>query len=176
MIFHFKFRQKQLTDHSTQVQDNNENLVTNLLFLWSESKYFKNSILPFTRKMKTVDINVNRKIPDEPAFFIHFANRMDPNMAPGGKDALSVIVPIGEMASQQGVKDDLRKRSTRFMVKQIQLLGKNHFGDLSQFNQFTLLKTSTKVGTVFNVYFVGASTQPGAGVSLVLCSALVIGA
>lgn len=148
------------------------------------------------------DIHINKKIPDDPSFFIHIANRMDPEMAPKGKDALTIIVPIGQMSTpetrgnfkvevakvRKKIIDKLSKRVAEDFTSYIEREFKtmtpdswrdkfncwegNIIGISHSFNNLLYFRPCQRCEQIEGLYFVGASTQPGAGVPLVMCSAL----
>jgi phytoene desaturase len=140
-------------------------------------------------------------IPDDPSFYVNRPSQNDPSVAPPGHDALYVLVPVPHqnetidwkvagpklrektldlMESRLGLTD-LRKHivvehqltpdgwADRFNLAKGSAFGLSHV-----FTQVGALRPSTRDRTLNNLYFVGASTQPGTGVPLVMLSARIV--
>ncbi|XP_015787131.1 phytoene desaturase [Tetranychus urticae] len=190
-----------------------DHVPSTITFFWGmdskiEGLKSHNIFIPSDYKKLFEDIHDKKTIPDDPSFFIHIANRMDPGMGPKDcmgrpkdMDALTVIVPIGEMAGVQGGFDDKVEMVKKKVIKKLEdKLGIKDFASKivtniktetpdtwqDKYNSWggsilgishclqnlACFRPNQKCAEFDNLYFVGASTQPGAGVPLVMCSAL----
>jgi phytoene desaturase len=143
------------------------------------------------------EIFTARVVPSNPSFYVNVANRTDPSLSPEGTDGLYVLVPV----PHQTPGLDWRVEGPKLREVIFDKLEAFGFGDLrphvkveraldpdgwqSAFNlekgsAFGLAHNFFQVGyfrpknqddTFRNVYFVGASTQPGTGLPMVLFSA-----
>lgn len=142
-------------------------------------------------------------LPDEPSFYINVPSRIDPSAAPEGKDTIVVLVPVGHISDRSDVDfDELIKRARKQVIETIEKRLKiNDFGSLieheivndprtwqKEFNlwkgsilglshalfQVLWFRPSLKCKIFENLYFVGASAQPGTGVPIVLCGAKLL--
>ena len=138
------------------------------------------------------------KWPEEPLFYANFPSISDPNMAPKGKEACFILIPIAP-----GLKDtdELRDRYFDIVLKRLEKLtdqkiedyilfresfGVNDF--ISVYNSYkgnaygmanTLLQTAflrpkLKSKKVKNLYFSGQLTVPGPGVPPALISGKLV--
>ncbi len=136
-------------------------------------------------------------MPEDPSFYINAPTRTDPTMAPEGKDALSFLVPVPHRT--EGI--DWRVEGPKVRAKVLARLEALGFGDLtrdievervitpddweSQLNlargsNFGLAQNVFQIGPfrpkvfdekIENLFFCGASVQPGTGVPTVMISA-----
>lgn len=142
-------------------------------------------------------------LPDEPSFYINVPSRIDPSAAPEGKDTVVVLVPVGHISDRLDVDfDELVKRAREHVIETIEKRLKiNDFRNMIEHeivndprtwqNEFNLWKgsilglshtlfqvlwfrPSLKCKIFENLYFVGASAQPGTGVPIVLCGAKLL--
>ncbi|RWS24480.1 phytoene desaturase-like protein, partial [Leptotrombidium deliense] len=140
------------------------------------------------------------RLPSEPSFYIHVPNRIDETAAPVNKDTLVVLVPVGHVNNLVSQNfDEWIKRARNAVITTIeerckvtnfeQLIEHEMINDprswKEKFNlwkgsalglshiitQMLCFRPSTRCKIFKNLYFVGASTQPGTGVPVVLCSA-----
>ena len=146
------------------------------------------------------DIFKNGKVPDEPSFYVNAHAHTDPSLAPEGKDAIYVLVPV----PNREAKIDWRVEAPKLRAKIFARLAKLGFPDLekdieiertftpddyeTQLNlergaAFGLSHNITQVGpfrpqnvdkSIKNLFFVGASTQPGTGIPMVMLSAKLV--
>ncbi|GIW05942.1 MAG: dehydrosqualene desaturase [Dehalococcoidia bacterium] len=141
------------------------------------------------------DIFKRGVIPANPSFYVHAPARTDPSVAPEGCEVIYVLVPVpGEGPNwrtetprlREQVLDrleafgmpDLRSRivvqhemtpldlASRFGLARGAAFGLGH-----DFWQVGWFRPDNKAERVDNLYFVGASTRPGAGVPMVMLSA-----
>ncbi|XP_022173205.1 phytoene desaturase-like [Myzus persicae] len=142
-------------------------------------------------------------LPDEPSFYVNVPSRIDPTAAPEGKDTVVVLVPVGHITNvsnidfdqlvkkaRENVIDTMEKRlkisnfrnlidheivndprtwQNKFNLWKGSILGLSH----SLF-QVLWFRPSLKCKIFENLYFVGASVQPGTGVPIVLCGAKLL--
>jgi phytoene desaturase len=138
-------------------------------------------------------------LPDEPCVYVHAPARIDPSLAPQGQDSLLVVVPVGHIdnAAPQDW-DALRKRARQLVFQRLAEVGvsdlEEHikfegsfsppdwrdrynlakgssYGLSHTFMQMGYLRPRNRHARYRNLYFVGASTHPGAGLPTVLISA-----
>jgi len=150
------------------------------------------------------DIFKRYQLPKEPSFYVNVPSRIDPSAAPEGKDTVVVLVPVGYINPKvkQDFPEMIKLAKKRILEIMSTRLGIANFGDLiareristpedwkNDFNlhrgsilglshdifQVLWFRPSTKHQTHENLYFVGASTQPGTGVPIVLCGAKLVG-
>ncbi|VVC39975.1 Amine oxidase,Carotenoid/retinoid oxidoreductase,FAD/NAD(P)-binding domain [Cinara cedri] len=142
-------------------------------------------------------------LPDSPSFYVNVPSRIDPTAAPEGKDSVVVLVPVGHISNNPDIDfDKLIKRAREQVVdiieKQLKISNFNSMIDhefvndprswQSEFNlwkgsalglshtffQVIYFRPSLKCKIFDNLYFVGASVQPGTGVPIVLCGAKLL--
>ncbi|MCW2276858.1 phytoene desaturase family protein [Heliophilum fasciatum] len=150
---------------------------------------------------KTMDQIFEAKVfPDEPAIYLYSPTRIDPSMAPEGKEVLYILVPAPNMSSSvDWIKDVPRFRD--IVMSKLERSGLTNLRQHIEFERvytpqtfeqrFNLYQgaafglaptlfqsayfrpriTSDKVD---NLYFTGASVHPGGGVPVVMvCAKLV---
>ncbi len=148
------------------------------------------------------DIFKKLSLPDEPDFYIHAPVRLDPSMAPAGKETLVVAVPVGHIDPRKPQDwPAIQARARAFILKRLAELGfpelESHIKTEVSFipqdwqNRYNLTLGSThglshkltqmayfrphnRHQRYHNLYFVGASTHPGTGVPTVLVSAHLV--
>ncbi|KAJ3217450.1 hypothetical protein HDU67_007920 [Dinochytrium kinnereticum] len=143
-------------------------------------------------------------LPTAPSFYLHVPSKVDSTAAPEGKEALTVLVPIGHI--KPGVKQEwkaLRAKARSAVLATIAALvpGCESIADwietevvntpedwkekFSLWNgsalglshnvtQVVYMRPSTRHAEFGNLFFVGASTHPGTGVPIVLCGAKLV--
>ena len=144
-----------------------------------------------------VDIFERRRVPEEPSFYVNAPAHADATMAPVGKDALYVLVPVPHQAPHLDWKVEGARIRQKVMSRlashgmpnfeadievervitpddwatSLNLMHGSNFG-LSQ-NMFQIGPFRPKVfdEKVAGLYFCGASAQPGTGVPTVMISA-----
>eukprot|EP01117_Protostelium_nocturnum_P003795 TRINITY_DN15057_c0_g1_i1.p1 TRINITY_DN15057_c0_g1~~TRINITY_DN15057_c0_g1_i1.p1 ORF type:complete len:554 (+),score=152.61 TRINITY_DN15057_c0_g1_i1:122-1783(+) len=150
------------------------------------------------------DIFKRFQLPSDPSFYVNVPSRLDPSAAPEGKDTIVVLVPVGYMNPKvkQDYNEMVKVARRRIIQILSQRLNINNFEDLigkervsapedwkRDFNlhrgsilglshdilQVLWFRPSTRHQVHKNLYFVGASTQPGTGVPIVLCGAKLVG-
>jgi len=145
------------------------------------------------------DIFERFRVPADPSFYVAVANRTDPSLTPSGRDGLYVLVPVPrqhpsldwtwegprlrakvlERLREEGV--DLERHvvtervftpddwASRFSLEHGSAFGLSH-----HFFQVGPFRPSNQDRTVRNLFFVGASTQPGTGLPTVMLSAELV--
>ena len=141
-------------------------------------------------------------LPGEPSFYICAPTRTDPSFAPPGSDSLLVLVPVGHI-HDENPQDwlALRERAREIVLSRTTALGLADLAEKMEFEEaigppdylrtlnlmkgaaFGLSHNFLQVGYLRprnrhqrhkNLYFVGASTHPGAGLPIVLISARLV--
>ncbi len=138
-------------------------------------------------------------LPDEPSFYLHAPARIDPSMAPQGQDTLTVVVPVGHIdAAAPQDWASIQQRARQFVLQRLARIGVDDldkhikfevsytpsdwqsrynlskgagYGLSHTFLQMGYLRPRNRHARYRNLYFVGASTHPGAGLPTVLISA-----
>jgi len=143
------------------------------------------------------DIFEKHRVPEDPSFYVNAPTRTDASMAPEGKDALYVLVPVPHRTPGLDWRSEGPKVRAKVMAR-LEALG---FGALeaeievervitpddweSQLNlargsNFGLAQNLFQIGPfrpkvyderIENLFFCGASVQPGTGVPTVMISA-----
>lgn len=144
------------------------------------------------------DVFETGRLPTNPSIYTHFPTRLDPSVAPAGKTAMYVLVPVPNLRVGQV---DWQRDAKLFRDQIIQRLSdvgytdlNDHivfermftpadwsakfavadgaaFGVLPTLRQSALWRPSIKSNTLRGLYFVGASTHPGSGVTIVMIGA-----
>src|SRR5574341_29107 len=138
-------------------------------------------------------------LPSNPSLYVHAPSRLDASMAPAGEDTLIAIVPVGHL-SGNGDQDwrAIRDQARRDVFRRLAGIGitdleehikfEVNYTPLSWRKRYNLVKGSThglchnlmqlayfrpgnRHSRYHNLYFAGASTQPGTGIPTVLISA-----
>lgn len=140
-------------------------------------------------------------IPEDPSFYVNRPTRTDPGMAPTDCDALYVLTPVPHqtpnvswneaaprlrdrvltlLEQRLGMEDVARHVRVCHMLtpdgwaERFNLMHGAAFGLSHHFAQVGALRPSTRDRKFRNLYFVGASTQPGTGLPLVMLSARIV--
>ncbi len=138
-------------------------------------------------------------LPDQPSFYVHAPTRVDATAAPRDQDTLFVLVPVGHIDDQAAQDWGALVAQARSAV--IRRLGELGIDDLDQhlkyevtytprewlniyhlakgaafglshnFWQVGYLRPHNRHARYRNLYFVGSSTHPGAGLPMALLSA-----
>ncbi|KAF7990690.1 hypothetical protein HCN44_000495 [Aphidius gifuensis] len=145
----------------------------------------------------------DHKLPDEPSFYVNAPSRLDPTAAPEGKDSIVILVPVGHLTNKPNINFDnvvntARQQVIEIMEKRLKITNLRSLIEheivndprtwQSEFNlwkgsilglshsifQICWFRPSLKCKIFDNLYFVGASAQPGTGVPLVLCGAKLL--
>jgi phytoene desaturase len=146
------------------------------------------------------DIFERFRVPEDPSFYVNVPARTDPSLAPQGKDGLYVLVPVPHRHPsldwkvegpkvRRKVLDRLASLGLTDLEQQIEVertftpddyevvlnLEKGSaFGLSHHFFQVGPFRPANQDPELKNVFFVGASTQPGTGVPMVMLSARLV--
>jgi phytoene desaturase len=141
----------------------------------------------------------NLTLPDDPCLYVHAPARIDASLAPQGEDSLLVVVPVGHIdegstqdwdAMRQRARQLVLQRLSEICVSDLEehikfeisfcppdwrdrynLTKGSSYGLSHTFLQMGYLRPQNRHSRYRNLYFVGASTHPGAGLPTVLISA-----
>ena len=156
----------------------------------------------YRENFKSIDRDLS--LPANPSLYIHAPARLDPSMAPDGKDTLIAIVPVGHL-SEDGEQNwnRLRDEARQHVFRRLESLGitdlqhqikfEESYTPLSWRKKYNLVKGSThglahtlpqmayfrpanRHHRYGNLYFVGASTHPGTGVPTAMVSGRLVSA
>jgi phytoene desaturase len=137
-------------------------------------------------------------LPANPSLYVHAPARLDPSMAPAGRDTLVVHVPVGHISENGEQKwGEIRDRARQHAFRRLALLGiadlEDHltcevnYTPLSWRKRYNLVKGAThglchnltqlayfrprnRHPRLGNLYFAGASTHPGTGLPTAMVS------
>ncbi len=142
-------------------------------------------------------------LPDEPSIYVHAPARIDPSAAPEHQDTLMALVPVGHLnaatgqdwpalqsrareavfrrlASDAGIHDLERRLKFEVSLTPLNWSGMYNlakgaaFGLSHNFSQVGYLRPHNRHRRYHNLYFVGSSTHPGAGLPMALISARLV--
>ena len=140
-------------------------------------------------------------VPRDPAVYVHVPTRSDPELAPSGHDCVYVLVPCAPCDAgvdwRNGGAAALRERGLdalgrigvdaapeRIVVERMvtpddwrdlyNLRRGSTFGIAHDLFQVGIFRPANRSRALPNLYFVGASTQPGGGVPMVLLGARLV--
>lgn len=146
------------------------------------------------------DIFKHPAIPEDPAVYVNLSSRTDPGLAPPGSDTVYVLAPAplaGTAAWRRGGAElyrerildtmqhfgmaDIRQRivSERMVTpddwaSDYNLRQGATFGIAHDLFQVGVMRPANRHRSVGNLYFVGASTQPGGGIPMVFLGARLV--
>lgn len=136
-------------------------------------------------------------LPKDPSFYTYIPTKTDPNLAPVGKNVFYILVPVPNLENkndwQKGISkiraQVLRRLKQEYKLdienkievesiftpqdfeSKFNLTSGSAFGLSHNFFQSGAFRPSNKSRDIENLYFVGASTQPGGGIPMVTLSA-----
>ena len=155
-------------------------------------------ILSERYKGLVTDIFDNKVLPDDFSMYLHIPSQTDPTMAPEGCESIYVLIPVPNLESGVNwektkktytnkvltfLEDDFGltdlKRSIEvletFTPSDFKKQRNNHLGSAwgvePKLTQTAYFRPNNRSEDIKNLYFVGASTHPGAGVPGVLLTA-----
>lgn len=140
------------------------------------------------------------RVPEDPSFYVNVPTRTDPSMGPEGRDAVYILVPVphqhlgldwkvegpkvrakvfqrlAELGYAELERDILVERvfTPDDWAASYNLMHGSAFGLAQNFLQIGPFRPSNQDARVRNLFFVGASTQPGTGLPTVLISARLV--
>lgn len=139
---------------------------------------------------------------EDPSFYVYMGSKVDPSLAPEGKDGLYVLMPVSELSTANYPYDDEHIQAYKEKIL-AQLAKIDGFGDISEHIESETIMTPNDFeekfhaynGATFglrptlrqsnhwrpqvkqphleNLYFAGSSVHPGAGVPIVMLSAKI---
>ncbi|HEY5981927.1 MAG TPA: phytoene desaturase family protein [Anaerolineales bacterium] len=143
-------------------------------------------------------IERGRGLPPNPSLYVHAPARLDPSVAPPGRDTLTAIIPVGHIHPDEDQDwDAMRDQAREHVFRRLRTLG---ITDLAahityeatctppmwrqQYNltkgsthglahtllQMAYFRPSNRHARYHNLYFVGASTHPGTGLPTAMVS------
>ena len=136
--------------------------------------------------------------PEEPLFYANFPSISDPNMAPIGKEACFILIPIApgledteelrnryfeividrlETQTEQGLKEDILFMESFCVNDFISVYNSykgNAYGMANTLSQTAFLRPKLKSKKVKNLFFTGQLTVPGPGVPPALISGKLV--
>ncbi|MGG0643549.1 phytoene desaturase family protein [Sporosarcina gallistercoris] len=136
------------------------------------------------------------------SFYVYIASKMDPSLAPAGKDGLYIMMPVSNVATSnyewneetiadyrsyllntlksikgfETIEDDIVTETCMTPLdfeSKFNAYNGAAFGLLPTMLQSSHLRPQSKAKDCSNLYFTGSSTHPGAGVPIVLMSAKI---
>ena len=135
------------------------------------------------------------------SFYIHVPTRTDSSLAPEGKDILYILIPVPNLKGSKGEFKEYEDAIRKVIIKKInslsgidieKLIELEHkfypedfikrynveygatFGLAHTFMQSAFFRPANYSPNLGNLYFVGASTQPGGGLPPVLASSRIV--
>jgi phytoene desaturase len=179
-----------------------------IVYHWGVNKVFpgleQHNVFVSDNHKETFDIIFKEKrLPREPAIYVHSPVRSDPSAAPPGQDSMSAIVHVGHVDGQSEDEwIDMKKNARKIIIRRLEQEGMTDFEKhikfevchapknfQSQFNltrgavfgslahnvmQMAYFRPGNRHNKYHNLYFVGGSTQPGGGMPLSLLSAKLV--
>lgn len=155
-------------------------------------------ILSERYKKLVTDIFDKKILPDDFSMYLHAPTRTDPSMAPDGHESLYVLIPVANLKGKIDWESEKKKYADKvidflekdfgmidlrenievqeiftpvdFKEKQNAYLG-SAWGVEPKLMQTAYFRPHNRSEDIKNLYFVGASTHPGAGVPGVLLTA-----
>ncbi|WP_163527253.1 phytoene desaturase family protein [Halobacillus ihumii] len=177
-----------------------------LLYLGMDRKYEEveqvhNFIFNEKLDQNLQDIFEGKKLTNA-SFYVYIASKMDPSLAPEGKDGLYILMPVSNVASanyewneetiqyyRSYVLNELKKIKgfenidheivTETCITPVDFESKFNayngatFGLQPILSQSNHMRPQSKATHCENLYFTGSSTHPGAGIPIVLLSAKI---
>ena len=142
-----------------------------------------------------------KAMPDDPSFYVHVPTVTDASLAPPGKEIFYILVPVANLQSNKedisGYEEKLRgiifdKISEKLGSRLEDLIEVEHrfypkdfidcynikygatFGLAHNLMQSAFFRPANFDRTIKNLYFVGASTQPGGGLPVVIAGSRIV--
>lgn len=155
-------------------------------------------ILAERYKGLVTDIFDNKVLPDDFSMYLHIPSRTDPSMAPDGCESMYVLIPVPNLQSSinwEKVKAAYTRKVLTFLEDDFGLTNLNRsievletftpsdfkrernnylgsaWGVEPKLTQTAYFRPHNRSEDIRKLYFVGASTHPGAGVPGVLLTA-----
>jgi len=140
-------------------------------------------------------------VPDDPSFYVHVPTVTDPSLAPAGKDILYLLIPVANLENNPdslgGKEAALRKIVFKRIEQEIgedleplievehrfypqDFIGRYNikhgatFGLAHNLMQSAFFRPKNFDSRIKNLYFLGASTQPGGGLPVVIAGSRIV--
>jgi phytoene desaturase len=151
---------------------------------------------------KNLDEIFQAKInPQDPSFYVHVPTVTDPSLAPAGKDIMYLLVPVPNLENSRDTLEEHKLRLRRLIFDKInkvcgcnleELIEVEHhfypedfigrynikfgatFGLAHNLTQSAFFRPANFDAKIKNLYYVGASTQPGGGLPVVIASSRIV--
>jgi phytoene desaturase len=147
------------------------------------------------------DIFNNGKVSDDPSFYVHVPTVTDESLAPLGKEIFYILVPVPNLLKSREnfmeIEEQLREKvfskiNQRLGINLEELIEVEHrffpedfiryynikfgatFGLAHNLMQSAFFRPANFDKKLRNIYFVGASTQPGGGLPVVIASSRIV--
>ncbi len=146
------------------------------------------------------DIFSEGNVPRDPSFYVHVPTRTDPGLAPAGKDIAYILIPLPNLAKHYQFRDqeeglrkvvfqtiqektglnleELIEVEHRFypqdFIDRYNILNAATFGLSHNLGQSAFFRPANFDRKIKDLYYVGASTQPGGGLPTVLASSKIV--
>ncbi len=176
-----------------------------LLFYWGVNDEMKDMLHHNVYFSKDFRGNLDQifhenKLPTDPAFYIYIPTKTDPKLAPKGRHAVYILVPVPNLdagINWDTATEKIKKRVLERMKKiykvdiaekieseaifspqdfetRFNLTDGTAFGLSHHFFQSGYFRPSNKARGIERLYFAGASTYPGSGVPMVTLSGKLV--
>ncbi|GAA0355017.1 phytoene desaturase family protein [Alkalibacterium iburiense] len=148
---------------------------------------------------RNLDEIFSGKLMNNPSFYVYMASKIDPTMAPEGKDGLYILVPVSDLSTSEyeWTEETIQHYRTKVLNKlktvegfetvEEDIISESYttpkdfeqrfnayngatFGLRPSLGQSNHMRPQAKAKDCENLYFTGSSTHPGAGVPIVLLS------
>ncbi|MFA5411361.1 MAG: phytoene desaturase family protein [Candidatus Omnitrophota bacterium] len=142
-----------------------------------------------------------KTMPDDPSFYVHVPTVTDTSLAPAGKEIFYILVPLPNLENNREDISKHEERLRRTVFDKISVKLGSRLEDLIEverkfYPQDFILRYNIKYGATFglahnltqsaffrpanfdpqikNLYFAGASTQPGGGLPVVIAGSRIV--
>lgn len=142
-----------------------------------------------------------KTVPDDPSFYVHVPTVTDPTLAPPDKDILYILVPVPnleDIRADVGREEERLRRAVFERINKVLLLNLEDlievehkfypldfirrynvkygasFGLAHNLTQSAFFRPRNFDARIRNLYYVGASTQPGGGLPVVIAGSRII--
>jgi phytoene desaturase len=142
-----------------------------------------------------------KTVPEDPSFYVHLPTVTDPSLAPEGKEIVYLLIPVPNLKNPQGRFKDHESRIRKLVFDKINkscgcdleslieverrfypedFTGRYNikfgatFGLAHSLAQSAFFRPANKDPKLRNLYYVGASTQPGGGLPVVIAGSRIV--
>lgn len=143
----------------------------------------------------------DKVVPEDPSFYVHLPTLTDPSLAPPGKDIVYLLIPVNNLENSRDNLEAHKKRLRKLVFDRInkicgcnleELIEVEHqfcpedfigrynikfgatFGLAHNLTQSAFFRPANRDAKVKNLYYVGASTQPGGGLPVVIAGSRIV--